>query len=98
MTRSASDGCVASTDRKPRLVFRDAPDRSGGVGVNCQWEAAFKMQVALDFEAKRQCYRRYLGKVGRTHFGATKAKVAKAKQGVAVFIQFGKQPCGSTYR
>ena len=89
----AGDGC----DRKPRLDLGDGAAQAGGIGVNGQREAACKTQVALDGQAKRQCYRRDLGKAGRTHFGATKAKVAKPEQNVAVFVQFGKQPCGRTH-
>jgi hypothetical protein len=83
---------------KPRLILGDASAQAGRIGIDGQREAPFKMKVALDGETERQRHRHNLGKAGRPHFGATETKVAQPEQGVAVFVQFGKQPSSSPDR
>ena len=54
---------------KPRFILGDAPDQSGGIGVNSERKSRFKMQIALDRQTKRQDQRCNLGQADRTEFG-----------------------------
>jgi len=83
---------------EPCLVLGDAPDYSGGIGVNGERKTRFKMQIALNGQTKWQGQRCNLRQADRTQFGTTEPQVGQTEEGVAIAIEFGKQPSGCAPR
>lgn len=87
-----------SSGSKPRLILRDAPDQSGGIGVNGERKQRFKVKVALDSQTEWQLHALNLGKADRTELGRTKSQIGKTEQCVAIGAQFRQQPRGCANR
>src|SRR5690606_32309549 len=86
-----------SSEAEQLLAADDAAGSPSCLGIDREREAALERQFAFDAETEREPYGLQFSEAETAKLGIAEAKVGKPEQGVAVRIQFGRQPCRGTH-